>query len=741
MALVVDRNAEIIESKSVNGLIRSDTTRWRKLVFEAAFVLVWIGGAAIALYFKRGQLLIGFDGGYMRDVAQRQFAWRVPLFSASIDLFQGLGDIFFSVINFRLFPEFIATSRFAEEAAGPVVTYVVILAEITLAVLFFGRFLGISRTISLAAAVLTCLVMLPFASPSLVYPILALDPSYGTIIAAALTMGGAFLSIGRSVWLADLAAGLLILALFVWWALADPTDLILGAPFLLLCGVSGVLAAASAGERWRKIVLFLGISVLLLTTGPVLYVVGVVLDTAAATFPLELSNSRADLLNASILFQWNAFGPTGPLLVGLAVAGAVVSILDNRRRTLRIFAITLLTYMGSRLTFAILVIVFDFWRGPVPLYFEFFVIPLYAIFAVRFLSYALDFARRSLGLRLPSELSAKFGLVAVGAIFAVACATATPSTNYAFPYPPKPTPFTELIARQAGMAPGTLFRGRTANLTGQTLERDINWFDLHLRDGALSTDLGNEMRVAGLHAFGIPSLFEYTPTITPAFYATTTRLLALPGDGQRRNVVVLRHIDLRVLAMLGVRYVIADAPVDSPATLQASLPTKNATLYLYEIANPNLGDYSPTIVRKAATAADIIALLAAAAFDPSREIVADLPETTKELSPATSARLTFDGVSLRAEAESSGRSILLLPLEFSNCLKIVSASSGEPLIFRADLLETGIIFSGRLDASLSIRTGPFFINPGCRLQDHLEMTALQISKVRPRTDPVVRPIK
>ena len=63
------------------------------------------------------------------------------------------------------------------------------------------------------------------------------------------------------------------------------------------------------------------------------------------------------------------------------IAGAVLAALDQSRRTLRIFAITLLTYLGTRLTFAILIILFDFWRGPAPLYFEFYVIPLYAIFA------------------------------------------------------------------------------------------------------------------------------------------------------------------------------------------------------------------------------------------------------------------------------------------------------------------------------------------------------------------------
>ena len=99
--------------------------------------------------------------------------------------------------------------------------------------------------------------------------------------------------------------------------------------------------------------------------------------------------------------------------------------------------------------------------------------------------------------------------------------------------------------------------------------------------------------------------------------------------------------------------------------------------------------------------------------------------------PARSSHLTFDGVSLRLEADSPGRSVLLLPLEFSRCLKATSIRAGEPILFRANLLETGILFSGRLDVTISIRTG-VFLDPGCRLQDYRDVTALRIGEVPPR---------
>src|SRR5262249_42490291 len=41
---------------------------------------------------------------------------------------------------------------------------------------------------------------------------------------------------------------------------------------------------------------------------------------------------------------------------------------------------------------------------------------------------------------------------------------------------------------------------------------------------------------------------------------------------------------------------------------------------------------------------------------------------------------------------SAGRSILLLPVEFSRCLKISDAAGGAPRLFRADLMLTGVLF-------------------------------------------------
>src|SRR5262249_42264570 len=87
--------------------------------------------------------------------------------------------------------------------------------------------------------------------------------------------------------------------------------------------------------------------------------------------------------------------------------------------------------------------------------------------------------------------------------------------------------------------------------------------------------------------------------------------------------------------------------------------------------------------------------------------------------PLTEAKLelfTIGRDQYRVRANSAGKSILLLPLEFSRCLKISDAAGGAPRLFRADLMLTAVLFERHIDAQISFHTGPFH-NSRCRLDD------------------------
>ncbi len=598
-------------------------------LLRAGLVVAWLATTTAAFYIKSTQLLIGLDGGYMLNLAERQFRWHVPLFHSSIDFFQGLGDIFFAV-NFRLLPAFIAGSYFQNLTAAKVAIYEVVLCELTVAIILFGISLGASLRISVAAALVICLTFMPLAHPTLIYGILPLIPHMGSLIASALIVGAAFLQYGRRGWLTDLPFACVVMALLLWSVLVSITIVLLAAPFLLLCAVSGTLAAQTKRERACKIGL-LAAATLLMLAGPAIYFVSTIFETAAVTFPSELANDRATFFFASILFHWKTVGPAGPLLMLSAIAGAAISAFDKTNRTLRIFAITLLTYLTTRLTFAVLIIVFDFWRGPAALYFEFFVIPLYAIFAVLFWARILERFWRLRKWMVPSDIGIDMRMLGTFAALCFALIAVTKRTDWGFPYPPKANAITQILSRDSSLHIGSPFRGRTADMIGRSLGGNVDWLKLHGIDGALASQAGNDFRILGMHYFGIPTYFEYTPTISPYFYAVTTRLLALPTDMQMRNVIVFRNVTPRILTMLGVRFVITDSSYAGPAQLRSTLPISDRTLFLYELTEPNLGNYSPTAVTRMTDATGIIARLSSADFDPKSEVIGNVSGDTTNI--------------------------------------------------------------------------------------------------------------
>jgi hypothetical protein len=205
-----------------------------------------------------------------------------------------------------------------------------------------------------------------------------------------------------------------------------------------------------------------------------------------------------------------------------------------------------------------------------------------------------------------------------------------------------------------------------------------------------------------------------------------TRLLADPRDRQLRSVIVLRRYESKLLGMLGVRSLVTDAPI-AGATLQSSAHDNSSTLYLYSIRDTNVGNYSPTKIHNAASAAEILSWLARPDFEPKHEIVGDVPGGVERLVEIRKSALTFDGVSLHITASSDGQSMLLLPLEYSRCLE-VRAQASDVRLFRANLLLTGLIFSNQLNAEVRLHTGPF-VHPTCRLHDLMDLLKLDIRNV------------
>ncbi len=515
------------------------------------------------------------------------------------------------------------------------------------------------------------------------------------------------------------------------------------APIILTFSACILAASDSRRELIVKLVsVIVGSGLLLAILGFPRYLIGIFQYTAPYYFASELFNDRAFYHFVSIAFHYR---DSGPVLFFLAVIGATL-IARFGGRFERVFAIGLLLAIliiaGAG---ALTVSYYQSWRGPSPIYFEFFLWPIYAIFAAvtfRVLYYAgsVVFSQgveRLSGLRAKLRLNSAHVLYLVTAVLLCVPWALLKYLNPHFTHTPSQLSFTGRIAetqivsalqKEVGLQPGSQFRGRVATLTGQNLDKPVNWHDLNQLDIEILSRSGNSHQSIGLWFYNIPTLFELSSLITPPFFLITREFLERPGDLQMRNQMVLRNYNPRILRALGVRFVITDAPIDGDAILRVRQAMPTSTMhYLYELDGANRGDYSPTKVEAIADVKETMAALRDPAFDFTRTVILETPLQV-DLVPAKSSQVYTEPGHLRLSATSEGTSLLVLPFEFSNCLTLAPLSDDGVRgvrILRTNLLQAGILFTHHLDATLAYFTGPFR-NSGCRMEDKRDMDRLNI---------------
>jgi hypothetical protein len=224
-------------------------------------------------------------------------------------------------------------------------------------------------------------------------------------------------------------------------------------------------------------------------------------------------------------------------------------------------------------------------------------------------------------------------------------------------------------------------------------------------------------------------LNEYGQLVTPTMHFFRTRVLG-NGDMSRitTNAAPSYDVDARAYAALGASHILSTRPRAIDGTIDRGIVEghdyKNnlRQWHLYEITGYNRGDYSPTRIQYANTAEDIAALLAAKTFDYRRTAIVESAERMSGLVQATDAGFTYSRGQLRVAAASTGQSLIVLPVQFSRCLAFAGAT-GDARLVRVDMLLTGMLFTGKVEAEINYDFG--FFNSGCRNADVNDLRRLQ----------------
>lgn len=255
-------------------------------------------------------------------------------------------------------------------------SYLIFSVELYLSTFLLSTLLRQGVLISSIAGWVVVLLGMPFHGLPAIYPVLSMAPNYPlsqtVLILCLFRLNGRTKDGYSAVVLATIAF------LLAHTALAHPTAIMLMAPILLIFSASILVASDNRREVIVKLVSVIAGSVFLAILGFPSYLIGIFQYTAPYYFASELFNDRTFYHFVSIAFHHN---DAGSVLLFLALIGAALIAWFGGRFE-RLFAIGLLL--------AILIITgageftasyYESWRGPSPIYFEFFLWPIYAIFA------------------------------------------------------------------------------------------------------------------------------------------------------------------------------------------------------------------------------------------------------------------------------------------------------------------------------------------------------------------------
>jgi hypothetical protein len=683
--------------------------------------------AMIAFARNVNALFYHFDGSYLLVDARDQLKFGQPSFEYSNNFLQSIGNIQLPQ-NARLLPFYWPIGWFSETQAGKIACYLIIAAIVFATAYWLARLMSQPQAVAFAAAWILGVVTTPFVPAPFFYPILSVAPDYVVIVAAPVVAFWLMDWAGRSPsLLADATAALGLAALAFYLLAAASLILPILAVGMLPYVVLALVLARTRSELLRKLAVLAAVAIIAVLLRWPWYVLGLFLDTAPNFFPGDFIAIYSDSIYASVLFHYGSFGLGGPLLVVSSVLGAFLSLRSADPR-LRAAAWILLALVATFLVAGIALSLVPHWIFPPPIYFEGAAWPLYAMFSAIMLNLGLNFiAGRIAILRLRNAYPVGPQFILLAAIFVLAAVfiVCRPPTVLGYPFPPRLSPVAAFLRENIALDSASSFRGRL--LTAVPLKPDGGdaWPQQIHAAMVWAWTAGNDEMSVGLWYHRIPTLFEYNQFMSPAFHALVKRALQRPPIVHERNITILTYPDVHVLKLLGVRYVLTPHPDGSLGELRASEDRAGEPWGLIELSKPNLATYSPTSVETRRDLSSMLDFVVDDSIDLSKQAVAQ-ERVPGPLTPVRAVALSMAGKDLRVVADSDGRSLIVVPVEFSHCLDLIETppeQGGGATALRIDGLLTGIVFAHHIDAVLSFRIGPLH-DPTCRWADYRDLKAL-----------------
>jgi len=309
-------------------------------------------------------------------------------------------------------------------------------------------------------------------------------------------------------------------------------------------------------------------------------------------------------------------------------------------------------------------------------------------------------------------------------------------TNFHPGYPPSfvATP-AKMLKEKLTVNPGNPFKGKALTLVNMHGGPGARWFDAFLLHYykykfATNNDFMNDLENAN-----IPVLNEYGHWMSPSSLAMAAIGFYRPDDFADRAARLFRRFDLKHARLLGVSYVISDQEIPGLKTVISTAMNDvgvldgkvlDHPLYISEVTNPNLGQYSPTQTIVKRDAESIIALLQSDSFDAENQAIVQSKKGLENLTKASNIRLLYKkGSVVKVQAQSKGRSLLVLPFDYSHCLQTEGAGIVDIIPVNFGLV--GLVIEGAVSVNLTYQYG-LLSGTSCRKDDLERLRVLKVNE-------------
>jgi hypothetical protein len=698
---------------------------------------------------------------------------------------QGLFDIFPSGLRLGLIPSIISSNLFNQEI-NIIFIYIFMGVFLAYSIVFFAITAGFSRLVSLLSGIIGPFLLFPiFGMFPLTEHIYILWPTLYYNAAFALIISALFILINSKSYFKFFIYTILICCISMHLALVNILFLSLIAPGLIFMGFLALALSPDFKSIIFKILSVFTAIFILWLSGMIEYAFALGQYNAHTIFFQELiSFMQFGKPNYSVLIDdlgqvfKNPFKYRYPggnsiegLLSPLALAGSIYIFIFGQNRSIRMFS-AIVFLMATSIAFVIAIIHYFYYYtqviylGPDPRHFVRILWPFYFI-CISYLF--IDLLSRIYNyIKLKSNINFRY-ISILPSIF-ICCLLVAPilfvlknlsnnieATNtiqpgvlleqykksqifptYLPPYKPQKDQFVEFLSNNIGLQINKNFNG---SVTTFPTEFDANEksYAHWKRDTTFTYTrayVGNDFGAFTLRHFNIPTFDQFSHTISPQFYLITRELLSRPYiDKFDRHYAMATVINEKILKLLGLRYFVTDyettigkkvythnLPEDAKNLLETQKFMKSP-LFIYELQNPNIGNYSPTKYTHSKNASDTIKIMSNADFDGQKFVVInDEIVIIDKLSPAIDSEMSIIRGGINVKSNTTGHSILVLPVQYSHCWK---ANKNNPNIqfFRANLMQLGIYFSENISIDIKQVFGPFG-NSQCKLADSTDIKNL-----------------